>query len=48
MSKSKTTRHGKKNKVHVIMHHAKQPHGIASIAVLVFVMAWAVWTFVIW
>jgi len=48
MSNPKTTTHQKKKKGHVIMHHAKQPHGIASIALVLFVIAWAMWTFVIW
>jgi hypothetical protein len=33
---------------HVIMHHAKQPHGIALIALALFVAAWIMWTFVVW
>ena len=35
-------------KRHVIMQHAKKPHGIGLIALIVFVAAWTIWTFVIW
>jgi hypothetical protein len=40
--------HERKKKRHVLIHHAKQPHGIALIALVLFVGAWAMWTFVIW
>ena len=43
-----TTPHERKKKRHVIMHHAKQPHGIALIALILFVAAWTMWTFVVW
>jgi hypothetical protein len=42
------TPHERKKKRHVLIHHAKQPHGIALIALVLFVGAWAMWTFVIW
>jgi hypothetical protein len=35
-------------KRHVIIQHAKRPHGIALIALVLFVAAWSVWTFMIW
>jgi hypothetical protein len=40
--------HEKTKKRHAIIHHAKQPHGMAVIALVLFVAAWAVWTFVVW
>jgi len=35
-------------KHHDIIHHVKQPHGIALIALVLFVAAWSIWTFVVW
>jgi hypothetical protein len=43
-----TTPHERKKKRDIIMHHAKQPHGIALIVMVLFVIAWSMWTFVIW
>jgi hypothetical protein len=43
-----TNPHERKKKRHIIMHHAKQPQGIALIAVILFVVAWTIWTFVVW
>ena len=33
-------------KRHAVLHHARQPYGIAIIGGLIFVVAWAIWTFV--
>lgn len=33
---------------HVVLDHAKRPHGIVIIGMILFVMAWSAWTFVIW
>ena len=41
---NQTTPHEKKKLNHVIMHHAKRPHGIALIVMVFFVIAWAMWT----
>jgi hypothetical protein len=43
-----TTTHERKKKRDIIMLHAKQPHGIALIVMVLFVIAWSMWTFVIW
>ncbi|MEI7868480.1 MAG: hypothetical protein WCI11_11360 [Candidatus Methylumidiphilus sp.] len=43
-----TAPHEQKKIHQVIIHHAKRPHGIALIALVLFVAAWAMWTFVIW
>jgi hypothetical protein len=40
--------HEPKKKSHAIIHHAKQPHGIAFIFMMLFIIAWAMWSFVIW
>jgi hypothetical protein len=31
-------------KRHLIIHHAKQAHGMATIALVLFVIAWMSWT----
>ncbi|MEI7993818.1 MAG: hypothetical protein WCH01_02830 [Methylococcaceae bacterium] len=43
-----TAPHERKKKRHVIVEHAKRPHGIALIALVLFVAAWTIWTFVVW
>jgi len=48
VSNPTTTPHEQRKIRHVIIHYAKQPHGIALIALVLFVGAWAMWTFVIW
>jgi hypothetical protein len=40
--------HAPIKKRHVYMQHAKKPHGIALIALVLFVVAWTSWTFVVW
>jgi hypothetical protein len=39
-----TTRANQPKKRHVIMTHAKRPHGIALIGIVLFVVAWVIWT----
>ena len=39
-----TAQHERTNKRHVIMQHAKRPHGIALIGLILFVVAWVCWT----
>ena len=39
-----TTPHEQKKIRHVVMHHAKRPHGIALIVMVLFVIAWAMWS----
>ena len=31
-----------------VLHHATRPHGMAVIALVLFVTAWATWTFLVW
>ena len=39
-----TARHERTKKRHVIIQHAKRPHGIALIGIVLFVVAWVIWT----
>ena len=39
-----TARTKEPKKRHVIMNHAKRPHGIALIGIVLFVVAWVIWT----
>jgi hypothetical protein len=45
---SNTTSTNRTKKRHIIMQHAKKPHGIGLIALFIFVAAWSIWTFLIW
>lgn len=31
-------------KRHAIMHHVRKPYGIATVIVILFILAWAAWT----
>lgn len=31
-------------KRHPIMHHVRQPYGIATVVAVLFILAWAMWT----
>lgn len=31
-----------------LLSHLKRPHGIVVLAVVVFGLAWLIWTFVVW
>jgi hypothetical protein len=31
-----------------VFEHLRKPHGIAAAAMMMFLMGWAIWTFIIW
>jgi hypothetical protein len=31
-----------------LLSHLKRPHGLALLAIVVFGLAWLIWTFIVW
>jgi hypothetical protein len=42
---SPSTRH---RRHHVLLHHVRQPYGIAIVVGILFILGWGVWTFMVW